>query len=280
VGGAVNVISGKARDGLSGDVIVSTAGTKSSREFSRESGGPQPEAVGTGDLRLRTGHLIEPASGRSGVVELASGSTLGKGGSGDVRVATGDAPDGRAGHIEVTAGNFNSASSASTGGGVILRAGSAEDNVHGGDIRIEGGSTDRGQGGSTTLIAGSSNLEGAGGTAAVLAAGGSAGLEVHDNALHLTAGVGPEIGSLAEIGLGFRTLHSENTEHSVSGLNTPTSYDVRLQYRKSDKGLGSKLVSNVPFQLTTVEYSSDERIKQHIVDADTDQLLQRIQQVL
>jgi hypothetical protein len=91
--------------------------------------------------------------------------------------------------------------------------------------------------------------------------------------------VGAEPGSTAEIGLGFRAARSGSAQYPAVGHDAAATFDVRLQHQKSDKGGGSKLVSNVPFQLTTVEYSSDVRIKRQLADADTDELLQRIQQV-
>ena len=72
--------------------------------------------------------------------------------------------------------------------------------------------------------------------------------------------------STDEIAFGFY-------DTTTSGGNT--AYDVRLQHSDS----GSSLISNVPVRLTVVDYSSDVRIKREITDADTDELLQRLQQV-
>ena len=69
-----------------------------------------------------------------------------------------------------------------------------------------------------------------------------------------------------EIAFGF------NEETTYGGY---TAYDVRLQHSDA----GSSLISNVPVRLTVVDYSSDVRIKRKITDANTDELLQRLQQV-
>ena len=51
----------------------------------------------------------------------------------------------------------------------------------------------------------------------------------------------------------------------VSGVNV--TYDLRIQEMSKDE---PRVVANVPLQVTSVQYSSDERIKQDIVDVDVD----------
>ncbi|CAN0588280.1 unnamed protein product, partial [Ectocarpus sp. 12 AP-2014] len=45
------------------------------------------------------------------------------------------------------------------------------------------------------------------------------------------------------------------------------------------EGGESRVVSSVPLQVTTIEYSSDERIKESIVGVDVDDVLQRFMEV-
>jgi hypothetical protein len=87
-----------------------------------------------------------------------------------------------------------------------------------------------------------------------------------------TGSSGESFSSSDEIAFGF--TGSVSNDYDGDG-SIDTGYDIRLQHQDS----GNSLISNVPFLLTAVDYSSDVRIKRKIIDADTDELLQRLQQV-
>ena len=70
-----------------------------------------------------------------------------------------------------------------------------------------------------------------------------------------------------EISLGF----------DVVSPSSDTYRQVGLQLRKTSNS--TRVVSTVPMQVTTVQYSSDSRIKKDITDVDTGDLLDRINRI-
>ena len=119
------------------------------------------------------------------------------------------------------------------------------------------------------------------------ASDGSTGIKVTDDDISITSGQSGNIyltvpaqtddistgySSTDEIAFGF----SSSTTHTDGSGTSYNAYDVRLQHSDST---GTSLISNVPVRLTVVDYSSDVRIKRKITDANTDELLQRLQQV-
>ena len=69
-----------------------------------------------------------------------------------------------------------------------------------------------------------------------------------------------------QINFGFDEFSSDSTKRKIA-----------LQLKKGQDS--TRLISTVPFQVTTVQYSSDIRIKKDIKDVDTEDLLDRIGQI-
>ena len=61
----------------------------------------------------------------------------------------------------------------------------------------------------------------------------------------------------------------------TAGFDDNNAYALRLKRSES----GTLISSHVPFQVTALQYSSDERIKKDVVSVDTDDLLHRIRRV-
>lgn len=70
-----------------------------------------------------------------------------------------------------------------------------------------------------------------------------------------------------EINFGFDEVSDDST----------TQRQISLQLKKSKNS--TRLVSTVPVQVTTVQYSSDERIKKDITNVNTGDLLDRMRQI-
>ena len=172
------------------------------------------------------------------------------------------------------------------GGALSLTAG-VSSLVTGGAVSISGGAGSAATGGAVVIQGGvgASSVEGGG--VEINAADGSTRLKVTDDDISLTSGTSGSIymtvstgtsdesfdTSSDEIAFGFNS-ESSSVDYDGDGVADP-AYDIRLQHFAT----GNQLISNVPFLLTVVDYSSDVRIKRKIVPADTDELLQRIQQV-
>ena len=75
-----------------------------------------------------------------------------------------------------------------------------------------------------------------------------------------------DAGKSKEINFGFDVISADATKRQVS-----------LQLKKSKNS--TRLVSTVPFQVTTVQYSSDDRIKKDITNVDTGDLLDRMRRI-
>jgi hypothetical protein len=181
------------------------------------------------------------SGGSSGSVTLSTGAAT-SGTSGSVALSVGLGSTG--GDIQLTGGQGR----VNGGGDVSLTAGNGANNV-GGDVVIQGGDS----------TAGTSSSSSGGDVSLTTGAAGS---------LYMTVGMGSVSSSdvtdsSASINFGY---------NSASGTN----YDFRLQHTASGD---SSAVANMPVRLTVVDYSSDIRIKRQLSEADTDELLQRIQQV-
>ena len=59
--------------------------------------------------------------------------------------------------------------------------------------------------------------------------------------------------------------------------DTSVERQISLQLNRTNKS--TRIVSTVPLQVTTIQYSSDSRIKKEIVDVDTTELLDRLRQI-
>jgi hypothetical protein len=70
-----------------------------------------------------------------------------------------------------------------------------------------------------------------------------------------------------EINLGFDEVSDDST----------TQRQISLQLKKSKNS--TRLISTVPIQVTTIQYSSDERIKKDITGVNTGELLDRMRQI-
>jgi len=198
----------------------------------------------------------------SGNLSLASGAAFGLGDSGDFVLATGSTQVGHSGNLSLNAGR----SASGAGGNLRFVAGNSESLGPGGGVSVRGGNGGSDSGGDVTVTAGSNGL------VAVQAADQVTGLTVSEGSIALTAGIVNGNGVGEQIGFGFR----ENGIATGDASSAGSRFDVRIQHNVEGD---TKLISNVPFMLTSVDYSSDVRIKRRLAEADTDELLQRIQQV-
>ena len=131
----------------------------------------------------------------------------------------------------------------------------------GGSIEIESGSSQHMGAGDITLKTGTGSSSEVGGNINIVAST-SALREKNYNNYYDDASVLSK-----EINFGFDEVSYDST----------TQRQISLQLKKSKNS--TRLVSTVPVQVTTVQYSSDERIKKDITNVNTGDLLDRMRQI-
>lgn len=131
------------------------------------------------------------------------------------------------------------------------------------------------RGGSIELESGSSNYMGAGDINLKTGKGSSS--EVGGN-INILA-------STTEWSGGRNSYHHDDSSESKEinfgfdavSADSTTKRQISLSLKKSKNS--TRLVSTVPLQVTTVQYSSDSRIKKDITDVDTGDLLDRMREI-
>jgi len=183
-----------------------------------------------------------------------------------------------AGSVFVAAGM----SSLGVGGAINISGGGSA--FIGGDVLIEGGGnvggSDSGRGGDVIVQGGRSENPAAGGRITVKSSSGKEYLEVSDGSIGIHSG-----SQSGKISLTIPISNARDAT-SVIGLgitntsNDMTTFGFRLQSTSSVNGSASSLlIASSPLQVTSLQYSSDVRIKQDIQSVDEDDILQRIKAV-
>jgi hypothetical protein len=129
-----------------------------------------------------------------------------------------------------------------------------------GSIRLESGSTELDGAGEINLLTGKGSLHQSGGGINIIArtnAWSTSRFDKYDF---------DDVPKPTEINFGFDEISGDLTERQIS-----------LQLMKLKNS--TRLASSVPLQVTVVQYTSDERIKQNISDVDTGELLDRMRLV-
>lgn len=288
--GMVLVESGyNTNSGTSGKVLVTTSDTtdESSGSTSIATGSSSHDNSGT--VSLSTG---ESGTNYSGDVRVYSSD--GRRGSGVVSISTGASND-KVGDISLTTGKvmrsiYSSpkhydperggdialetvygALSLSTGDGLASSSFPGDVSVSGGDISLTASSSVMTTGGSISMITGSSKHGNAGDISIEtgLSEWGGGNINIFASAPNTVGDRWlPDPGHFRnkEISFGFEEIRPESSTHRVA-----------LQLKRTRDS--TRLTSTVPLQVTTVQYSSDMRIKKDFEDVDTEDLLDRIRQI-
>ena len=140
-----------------------------------------------------------------------------------------------------------------------------------------------------TLLSGNSTGEGGEGGSIIVKPGGG---RLLNGAVEIQSSTGTQrvvasdsdvnVTSASGGGIYLAVPAGDSATNNVIGFSVSSTvdgsaeYDLRLQEFEDGE---SRVVSSVPLQVTTIEYSSDERIKEAIVDVDVDDILQRFMAV-
>ncbi len=257
--GPVHIGSGSTTSGSSGDVDISTGSSSKAGNIFMQAGN---STSGEGPTISVSAGSAEKSKG--GDLHLTAGNSLAKFPGGDVELSAGNSSIGQGGTVRVVGG---------------LGGGDNSDSV-GGDVIISGGnSVTEGAGGSVILSPGSSvsNLTG---SVTVHSASGEERLLISNESVTITSG---EHGGLY---LKAQSSYPANTSSNANmiGLSvsnnpqnsTTGTYDLRLLDLGNDD---TRFIASVPMQVTSVQYSSDRRIKERITGIDNDELFQRFRKV-
>ncbi|CAN0545664.1 unnamed protein product, partial [Ectocarpus sp. 8 AP-2014] len=194
--------------------------------------------------------------GASGSVLISTG-TASLGDSGSITLATGPAAEGgKSGNVRSTT-PFDGGPSGDGGALMLLSGNSTGDGGTGGSIVVRPG-----RGG---LLNGTVEIQSSTGTQRIVAT---------ENDVNVTSG--------SDGGIYLAVPTGDNATNNVIGfsIDNPTDDNIEYDFRLQQfEGGQSRVVSSVPLQVTTIEYSSDERIKESIVDVDVDDVLQRFMEV-
>ena len=245
-----------------------------------ESGSRSKSSRG-GDIRVVGGKAL---GGVGGSINFLSGTTHGMR-SGSIIMKTSDTEDSpSSGEIIMETGTTGIFHTTNQSGNIRISTGTSE--MAAGEISISTGRGRGGEGASLRLLGGAyinprypgtktqktgSNVE--------LSAGSGIENFVNGGSLWIRGGRG---GTHARSGSIFIETSTNSWEKDTSEIalavkNDPndSSYSFRLKATST----GNMVISNVPIQVTHVQYSSDERIKKEIAIVDTDDLLDRVNKI-
>ena len=145
----------------------------------------------------------------------------------------------------------------------------------GADVTIEGGSSAASDGGEVRLSSGRGGNDGLGGNIYLTARGGD---ELSNYGGLFSRSHSRSAAESQEIAFGFeghRNGDNNLRAAETAGVDDNNAYALRLKRSEN----GTLISSHVPFQVTALQYSSDERIKKDVVSVDTDDLHHRIRRV-
>jgi len=281
-GGKVTLVAGDGHStdsfngGVGGDIQL-TAGKSFGRSEKNSDGGHV--AINGGEAFFGVGGKVSLQSGvgkqtSSGMLELSTADAGYQGETGDALFSTGKAVEGDAGSVEISGGD----SLHGSGGHVELLAGEGSAG-HGGRLTLHSATslpsrfsnsktvTDSGH---VSLHAGSSDGDFVDG-GSIWIESGSGGRRASGGSIHLKAYVNKDV---------IGEYRREANQEIALGLDDGSegngnTYAFRLKATSS----GQTVISSVPVQVTTVQYSSDKRIKKDIRNVDTDDILQRLQRI-
>ncbi len=314
-GGEINVVAGNTSSkygGDGGDVRITTGssefGTSGAATLSAAGAPEKSDGANSGPVRISSGSA---RSGTSGDVNISTGSSSR---AGNIFMLAGNSTLAEGSTISVSAGSAEQ----SIGGSLYLVAGSSFAKFPGGDVELSAGNSSRSEGGAIRVIGGfgggdtidsvggnvivsggNSVAEGAAGGSVILSPGSSAdnltgSVSVHsangENRLHvsndsvtLTSGEHGGLYLKAQLSPDSTSSRIHGSSANMIGFSvssnpqsTNDTYDLRLLDLGDDD---TRLVASVPMQVTSVQYSSDKRIKERIVDIDEDDLLQHFRRV-
>lgn len=281
-GGKVVLVAGDGlstddyNGGIGGDIQL-IAGKSSGRSTSKSHGGHV--VIHGGEATTGVGGSINIYSGigkttSSGILALSTADAGYRGDTGDVLLTTGKAGEGDAGNVKVSGGDSLDGS----GGHVELSAG--ETSVgYGGRLTLHGASSTPSRWAKSQTVTNSGHVS--------LHAGSSDRNFVDGGSLWIESGRGGDNASGGSIHIkahvnkdAIGQYRREANQEIALGLDDGSpkdgdSYSFRLKATSS----GQTVISSVPVQVTTVQYSSDMRIKKDITNVDTDDILQRLQQI-
>ena len=166
--------------------------------------------------------------------------------SGHIEISTGQTTLGSSGSVFLSTGSSNTGAS----GGIIVQIGKSGTD-QGGSIVFKSGDSQKSHGGNIEITSGSGGSKHKGGDILIVAS--SSKNEINSS-------------EKQEIAFGFEQKSQKSGRLSLS---------LRIHQTAS----GSRVISNVPFQATSIQYSSDSRIKKNITSTDKDDLLDRIQKI-
>jgi hypothetical protein len=218
--------------------------------------------------------------GSTGDVQIVTNSSTNRHSSGNIYIATGHETFGNSNggsiHLQThSAGDIllDIQPSKSKGGNIFLSGGDSKtitETAVGGNLYFEAGNSESGNGGSAFIKAGMSDVLD-GGDISLVAGIGAKGH--HGGNINLLAGRSKQESHHYPIwGTGSKHL-GEEIKFGFS--SSSDNEDVPLRVQKLDSG--SRVISNSPIQVTTIQYSSDIRIKTNIQSIDTDNLLEKLQ---
>jgi hypothetical protein len=211
-------------------------------------------SIKTGDTKFGDASSIKILSGKTtGPLDQESAS------SGKISIQTSPLPafSGDSGSIDLQTGNVGILGSDMPGNITMTGGHFSLTGTKGGNVDIESGSASQGDAGDVSITSGLA--QNGGGNINVFAS--TTQIDNRDWFSRRHTDMAP-----TEINFGFDEHATESKERKIA-----------LQLKKSKDS--SRLTSTVPLQVTTIQYSSDSRIKKDIKNVNTDDLLERIRQI-
>ncbi len=262
--GPVHIGSGSARSGVSGDVNISTGNSSKAGNIN----------ILSGKSTSAEGSIISVSAGsadqsKGGALHLTAGSSLAKFPGGNVELSAGNSSRSEGGAVRIVGGSGGGDTGDSEGGDVIISGGnSVAKDAAGGSVILSSGSS-------------SDNFTG---SVSVHSASGEERLLVRNDSVTITSGEHGGIYLKAQSSPTSTSSRIDGSSANMIGFSvsatpqnsTSDTYDLRLLDLGDDD---TRFVASVPMQVTSVQYSSDKRIKERIVDIDEDDLLQRFRRV-
>ena len=286
-GGSVTAASGDstAVKGTGGDLNLSAGQGANGGDVSIKAGSASTHTGGNVVIAAGEGTTV------GGSLTLSSGVSINPGSSsGAVTISTGGAQDITTGGIVLQTGDSVGSSTSTSAGAISLQAGSS--GGPGADVTMTAGSSDTKSGmkGGSVALTGGAGVSGGdvllapgagdGGRITLQSSDGSTSLNLEKDAVHIRtegstsnilltvpeanpASTNPLITNTM-IGLGFTT----------PGTGIPAKVNFRLQSTMNAENTSSLIIATAPMHVTTMKFSSDERIKEDIDTIDADDILQ------